>query len=172
MTKELNSQAFLGYKIVSGKWFAIVHNQGCFSLSKSVLGGVALKEPMPLFAFIIKVLILKSKVSIYMRAEGKKVAEGLVVSKKHSEYLELHSSRAEVEGEATSDAGCPAPVPCPLPPPPPCSSARLLSLWEHTWSPPLLEPRFWLMIQWNKKKEKTNTANQFGKYPSTRFQNV
>ena len=55
----------------------IVHNQGCFSLSKPVLGEVALKEPIPLFAFIIKVLIIKFEVSIYRRAEGKRVAEDL-----------------------------------------------------------------------------------------------
>lgn len=131
-----------------------------------------MKEPVPLFAFIIKVSILKSKISIYRRAEGKRVPEGLVVFKKHSKYLKPRSSRAEVEGDTTSDSGGSDPVACRLPPPPPCSSALLFFMWEHTWSQPLFELGFSLVISWNKKKEKTNTANQFGKYSSTRFQSV
>ena len=60
--------------------------------------------PMPLLALIIKVLILKSKVSIYRCAEYNKVAKGLIVFKKKKkknktqQIFKIALGRAEVEG--------------------------------------------------------------------------
>lgn len=85
-----------------------------FLFKNPSLGRVGLKEPMPLFVFIINVLILKSKAGIYRHAEGKKVAKGLVVFKEYTKYLKLHLSTADVEGSSRKyreqlEQLCPAP---------------------------------------------------------------
>lgn len=67
---------------------------------------------MPLLALIIKVLILKSKVSIYRCAEDNKVAKGLIVFKKkqkHNKYLKLTSAEQRLKdaaGDNSSDVHC------------------------------------------------------------------